>query len=59
MHEMQDLADQIDALREATAGYPLRIRVTMEIGENGNVDQSVVEQVNTILGQIKTGWRAE
>lgn len=58
-HEVQELADQIDALREATAGYPLRIRVTVEIGEDSHVDQSVVDNVNTILGQIKAGWKAE
>jgi hypothetical protein len=53
------LADNIDALREATAGQPLRIRVTLEIGEEGQVDQAVVDKVNGILGQIKAGWKAE
>lgn len=33
MHEVQDFADHVDALREATAGYPLRIRVTVEVGQ--------------------------
>jgi hypothetical protein len=58
-HEVQDLADHIDALREATAGHPLRIRVTVEIGEGGHVDQSVVDGVNAVLAQVKPGWMAE
>jgi len=58
-HEVQDLADNIDALREATAGHLLRIRVTLEIGENGQVDQAVVDKVNAVLSQIKPGWKAE
>ncbi|RDE49302.1 MAG: DUF499 domain-containing protein [Candidatus Accumulibacter meliphilus] len=58
-HEVQDFADSIDALREATAGQPLRIRVTLEIGEEGWVDQAVVDTVNGILSQIKAGWKAE
>jgi hypothetical protein len=58
-HEVQDFADNIDALREATAGQPLRIRVMLEIGEEGQVDQAVVDKVNGILGQIKAGWKAE
>ena len=57
-HEVQDLADRIDALREATAGHRLRIEVTIEIGE-GKVDQSVLDTVNVVLGQIKPGWKAE
>jgi len=56
-HEVQDLADHIDALREATAGHPLRIRVTVEIGEAGKVEQEVIERVNGILGKIKAGWK--
>ncbi len=58
-HEVQDLADHIDTLREATAGHPLRIHVTLEIGENGQIDQAVVDKVNAVLSQIKTGWKAE
>lgn len=58
-HEVQDLADNIDALREATAGHPLRIRVTVEIGDGSQVDQSVVDKVNAVLAQIKAGWEAE
>lgn len=58
-HEVQDFADNIDALREATAGQPLRIRVTLEIGEESRVDQAVVDTVNGILLQIKAGWKVE
>lgn len=58
-HEVQDLADNIDALREATAGHPLRIRVTVEIGDGSQVEQSVIDKVNAVLAQIKAGWKAE
>lgn len=58
-HEVQDLADHIDALREATAGYPLRIRVTLEIGGDSQVDQAVMDRVNAVLAQVKAGWKAE
>ncbi|MCS7016996.1 MAG: hypothetical protein NZM42_12865, partial [Gemmatales bacterium] len=58
-HEVQDLADHIDALREATAGHPLRIRVTIEIGDGSQVDQTVVDKVNAVLAQVKAGWKAE
>ncbi len=57
-HEVQELADHIDALREATAGYLLRVRVTLEIGEDGQVDQAVLDKVNAVLEQVKTGWKA-
>jgi hypothetical protein len=59
LHEVQDLADRVDALREATAGYPLRIRVTVEVGEDGKVDQAVVDKVNSVLSEVKAGWKAE
>lgn len=58
-HEVQDLADQIDALREATAGHHFRIRVTVEIGEGGKVDQAVLDKVNSVLGQVKAGWHTQ
>jgi len=58
-HEVQDLADNIDALREATAGHPFRIRVTVEIGDDSQVDQVILDKVNTVLAQIKAGWKAE
>ena len=59
LHEVQDLADHVDALREATAGHPLRIRVVVEVGENGQIDQAVVDKVNTVLSEVKAGWKAE
>lgn len=58
-HEVQDLADNIDALREATAGHLFRIRVTVEIGDGSQVDQSILNKVNAVLAQIKAGWKAE
>jgi len=59
LHEVQDLADHVDALREATAGHPLRIRVTVEVGENSQVDQAVLDKVNSVLAEVKAGWKAE
>ncbi|MDR0735223.1 MAG: DUF499 domain-containing protein [Zoogloeaceae bacterium] len=59
LHEVQDLADHVDALREATAGHLLCIRVTVEIGENGQVDQAVVDKVNAVLSKVKAGWKTE
>lgn len=58
-HEVQALADQIDALREATAGHHFRIRVKVEIGEGGKVDQAVLDKVNCVLGQVKAGWHTQ
>jgi hypothetical protein len=59
LHEVQDLADHVDALREATAGHSLRIRVTVEIGEDNQVDPVVLDKVNAVLAQVKTDWKAE
>lgn len=58
-HEVQDLADNIDALRQATAGHPLRIRITVEIGDGGGIGQSTLEEVNTVLAKVKLGWEAK
>lgn len=58
-HEVQDLADHVDALRSATAGHALRIRVTVEIGDGSQVDPTVVDKVNAVLAQVKSGWKAE
>ncbi len=56
----QRIADLLGfASRAATAGHPLRIRVTVEIGENGQVDQSVVDKVNAVLAVVKAGWKAD
>jgi hypothetical protein len=56
-HEVQDLADQIDELRQVTAGYPLHIKVTVEFGEAGKIEQEVVDRVNGILSKIRSGWK--
>ncbi|RKT44228.1 DUF499 domain-containing protein [Thiocapsa rosea] len=58
-HEVQDFADNIDALREATAGHVLRIRVTVEIGDGGQIEQAVLDKANAILAQVKAGWKTE
>jgi len=57
-HELQELADQLAALREATAGHALRLSVAIEIGEAGKVPATVVQNVNGILGKVKKGWVA-
>lgn len=58
-HEVQELADQLSALREATAGHAMRVKVAVEIGEAGKVSPNVVEKVNAILGKVKPGWAAK
>lgn len=50
-------ADQIDELRQVTAGHALHIKVTVEFGEAGKVEQEVIDRVNGILGKVKTGWQ--
>jgi hypothetical protein len=58
-HEVQDLADQIDELRQVTAGHALRINVTVEFAEAGKVDQEVIDRVNAVLSKIKPGWKIQ
>jgi hypothetical protein len=57
LHEVQNLSDQLDALRDATAGHALRFKVTLELGENAQVKPSVVDKVNAILREVRAGWR--
>lgn len=59
VNEVQDFADHIDELREATAGQLLRIRISVEIGEDGKVDQAVIDEVNRVLANVKDGWMAK
>ena len=56
-HEVQDFAEHIDRLREATAGLAFRVKVTVELGEAGKVEQGALDNVNAILGQVKPGWK--
>jgi len=58
-HEVQNFADQIHELREVTAGHALRIKVTIEIGEAGKVEQETIDQIDTILGKVKPGWSVD
>lgn len=55
-HELQDLAEEIDELKELTAGHTLKLKVCLELGESKGVDAPQVEQINAILGNIKSGW---
>jgi len=57
-HEFQELADQLAALREATAGHAMRLSVRIEIGEAGKVPPATVQNVNAILAKVKKGWVA-
>jgi hypothetical protein len=58
-YEVQDFADHVDALREVTAGYDLRIRVTVEIADHDPIDGSVIDAANGVLGKVKPGWRID
>lgn len=55
-HEVQELAERIDELRQITAGQKMRLRVTLEVGEGGNASTELVDAVNGVLGQVKKGW---
>jgi len=55
--EVQDLAEQIDELRQVTAGHALHIKVTVEFGEAGKIEREVIDRVNDMLGKVKTGWQ--
>lgn len=57
--EVQDLAENIGALREATAGHALRIHIRVEVGDGAPVDASVLDKVNAVLAKVKEGWKAE
>jgi hypothetical protein len=50
IYELQDLADVVGALVEATSGYPLTLRLRVELGENP--PDEVVEKANKVLGEV-------
>jgi hypothetical protein len=58
-HQIQDFSERIDELRTLTAGQKLLIRVSIEIGEGGSVPEDVVDKVNTLLEEIRPGWKAQ
>lgn len=47
--QLQDLADQIGALKKAAAGHDLRLQVELVLGGRRRPPQEVVEEVNAIL----------
>ena len=55
--EVQDLADQVDAIRSAAAGQKLIFKVSVEVGDGTAPPESVVNAVNDILAAIKADWR--
>lgn len=55
-HQVQDLADQIDELRQVTAGHVLHVRVTVELEEAGRISRDVIDRINSILDKVKPGW---
>lgn len=57
-HEVQDFADVVDELREATAGHALRIKVMIEIGDGAVIDEAVLDAVNDVLARVKPEWKA-
>jgi hypothetical protein len=54
--EVQDLADQVDAIRAAAAGQKLTFQVTIKVGDGEPPPDSVVEALNGILSSIKGDW---
>lgn len=55
-HELQELADHVDELRQATAGHRMQMTVTLEVGEEGKVPDKVIDAVNRVLGSVKQAW---
>jgi hypothetical protein len=47
--QLQDLADQIGALKKVAAGHDLKVRVEVELGGEGRPPQDVIDRVNEIL----------
>ena len=58
-HQIQDFSERIDEFITLKAGQKLLIRVSIEIGEGGNVPDDVVDKVNTLLDEIKPGWKVQ
>ena len=56
-NEIQDLADAVGEIKKASAGQNLRFSVTVELGEGTSVPQGVVDDVNSLLARVKTGWK--
>jgi hypothetical protein len=50
VYELQDLADVVGKLVEATAGYNLAFRIRVELG--GNPPDEVVDAANGVLGDV-------
>lgn len=55
-NEVQDLADVIAELTHAAAGYGLRLRVLLELGEGSDIPPDVIDKVNAVLAKVKEGW---
>ena len=58
-HQLQELADCVDELRQATAGQKLKLRVVIEVGEAGKVPPETIAAVNGVLGKVKAGWTVQ
>jgi hypothetical protein len=50
VYELQDLADVVGELVEATAGYDLAFRIRVELG--GNPPDEMVDAANGVLGGV-------
>ncbi|MPZ45705.1 MAG: DUF499 domain-containing protein [Betaproteobacteria bacterium] len=57
--EVQDLAEYVGEIRQAAAGYPLKFRITIAVGDTSQVPQGVVDDVNRFLNRIRAGWQLE
>ena len=49
---IQDLAEEIPALLQATVGHDLKFRLRVELGGETRPDAGAVEQVNALLAQV-------
>ena len=56
-HQIQDLADSMSELVEATAGLDLKMRIQIEIAGKGPVPDEVVARVNGVLVKVAEGLK--
>lgn len=56
-HQVQDFADVMSELVEATVGRDLKIKIQIELGGNEPVSEEVVARVNRVLEKVSEDLR--
>jgi hypothetical protein len=57
VYELQDLAEKVGELLEATAGYDLTFRLRIELGEDP--PDEMIDAVNEVLGDVLEDLKLE